>query len=186
MSVPQRYTAGTGCWRVVQAGRPTCADADAQKRPILASAWPPAGPREARVLVKPFISVLYYYRPAGSDLYASDYGYRAPQTPDCRRRSSRFSPLFHMRSSTRAAYAPPAARTPHISRMDTRWTIHHLLGRPPGHLGRPVARAVQRAAARRGDARRPRMAGRRVRKRSHAASRGSSTPGGVVGDSLQR
>ena len=81
MGVPQRYTAGTGCWRAVQAGRPTCADADAQEGPILVSAWPPAGPRQARGLVKPFRTVLYYHRPAGSDLYASDYGCRDPQTP---------------------------------------------------------------------------------------------------------
>ena len=98
------------------------------------------------------------------------------------RRFSYFDPLFHMRSFTRAAYAPPAARTRHISRGDTRWTILQLLGRLPGHLGRPVARDVQRVARRR----RPRMAGRRVWKRSHAASRGSSTPGRVIGDSLQR
>jgi hypothetical protein len=158
-----------------------------KKRPILVSAWPPAGPREARVLVKPFRTVLYYYRPAGSDLYASDYGCRDPKTPHRRRFQSKMTrdPPLHTRSATRAAHAPPAARTRHISRGDTRWTILQLLGRLPGHLGRPVARAVQRAA-RAADARRPRMAGRRVRKRSHAACRGSSTPGGVVGDSLQQ
>ena len=91
MGISQRYTAGTGCWRVVQAGRPTCADADAPKRPILVFAWPPAGPREARVLVKPFISVLYYHRPAGSDLYASDCGYRDPKTPHRRRFQSKMT-----------------------------------------------------------------------------------------------
>ena len=129
MGIPQRYTAGTGCWRVVQAGRPTCADADAQKGPILVSAWPPAGPREARVLVKPLRSNLYYHRPAGSDLYASDYGYRAPQTRSQIAPSQKdlVADRWHMISATRAAYAPPAARTRHISRGDTQWTIPQFL-----------------------------------------------------------
>ena len=41
-----------------------------------------------------------------------------PKSPPVK--NTYFDPLFHMRSSTRAAYAPPAARTRHISRGDTR------------------------------------------------------------------
>ena len=82
-----------------------------------------------------------------------------------------------MISSTRAAYAPPAARTRHISRGDTRWTIPQLLGRPPGHLGRPVARAVQRAARRRYARGHVRPAGRS----GSAATRSPAVPAAQVG-----
>ena len=80
MGVPQGYTAGTGCWRAVQAGRPTYADADARSRRARLSVPPPPGPGQPRALAKPFRTVLDYHRPAANHLHASVYGYRGPQT----------------------------------------------------------------------------------------------------------
>ena len=79
----------------------------------------------------------------------------------------------------------PAPRARRISLGDTHGPALRLLGRPPGPLGRPVVHVVRRlrGALR---ARPERTASQRARTRSHAPTRGSSGPGRVLPDSLQR
>jgi len=141
------------------------------------SARPPAGPRQARGLVKPLRTVLYYHRPAVSDLYAPECGHRAPRGSPSSSGPTFSHEIVHTRRvrPSRGPHAPDIAGEHPVDNISASGTTSW-----PSWPTR--SRTVQPASARR----RPRMAGRRVRKRSHAVSRGSSTPGGVVGDSLQR
>ena len=93
--------------------------------------------------------------------------------------------VFQRRSTTRAAHAPPPG--PHAPHTAAWHPVHDPSAsgttswpsRPTRTPRRPAcpARPLTHAAT---------YGGRRVRKRSHAACRGSSTPAWVVGGSLQR